>query len=195
VIPSHRLKQQKRALRREMLVRRDAMPQQDRAERSDRIAERLLALPELASARTVMAFSSFGSEIDTAPILDGLIARDVRLALPRISGGEIEAVGYRPGDDTTTAAFGALEPAAGSVLADAELDAVVTPGVAFDRRGFRVGYGGGYYDRLFRRIRPDAFRVAIGFAIQVVEAVPRGTTDLPVDALVTEEGVTRFPHG
>jgi 5-formyltetrahydrofolate cyclo-ligase len=195
VIPSHRLKQAKRALRREMLVRRDAMPRADRAERSGRIAERLLALPELAEVRTVMAFSSFGSEVDTAPILDGLIARGVRLALPRISGSEIEAVAYRPGEAVTMAAFGALEPAAGSVLADTELDAVVTPGVAFDRRGFRVGYGGGYYDRLFRRIRPDAFRVATGFAIQVVEAVPRGTSDLPVDALVTEEGVTRFSRG
>jgi 5-formyltetrahydrofolate cyclo-ligase len=195
VIPSHRLKQQKRALRREMLVRRDAMPQRDRAERSGRIAERLLGLPELAEARTVMAFSSFGSEVDTAPILDGLLARGVRLCLPRISGSEIEAVGYRPGDEVTTARFGALEPAAGTPLADTELDAVVTPGVVFDRRGFRVGYGGGYYDRLFRRIRPDTFRVAIGFAFQAVEAVPRGTTDLPVDALVTEERVTRFPRG
>lgn len=194
MIPSHRLKQQKRALRREMLVRRDAMPQRDRAERSGRIAERLLALPEVAEARTVMAFSSFGSEVDTEPILDGLIARGVRLCLPRISGGEIEAVGYRPGEAVITSAFGALEPAAGPVLADIELDAVVTPGVAFDRRGFRVGYGGGYYDRLFRRTRPDTFRVAIGFQVQAVEAVPRGTTDLPVDALVTEEGVTRFPR-
>ncbi len=194
MIPSHRLKQRKRALRREMLVRRDAMPERDRAERSGRIAERLLELPELASARTVMAFSSFGSEVDTGPILEGLVARGVRLALPRISAGEIEAVGYRPGAAVTIAAFGALEPTAGSVLADAQLDAVVTPGVAFDLRGFRVGYGGGYYDRLFPRTRPDAFRVAIGFAIQVVEAVPRGPADLPVDALVTEERVTRFPR-
>lgn len=195
MIPSNRLKQRKRALRREMLVRRDAMPQPDRAERSGRIAERLLALPELGEARTVMAFSSFGSEVDTRPILDGLLARGVRLCLPRISGSEIEAVAYRPGDEVTTARFGALEPAAGPALADTELDAVVTPGVVFDRRGFRVGYGGGYYDRLFRRIRPDAFRVAIGFQVQAVEAVPRGTTDLPVDALVTEDGVTRFPRG
>lgn len=194
MIPSHRLKRAKRALRREILALRDAVSPPDRAERSRRIAERLLALPELADARTVMAFSSFGSEVDTEPILEGLIARGARLALPRISEGEIEAVAFRPGDAVTVAPFGALEPASGDVLPDSELDVVVTPGVAFDRRGFRVGYGGGFYDRFFRRARPDALRVGVAFDLQIVADVPHGGTDLPLDAIVNEDGVIRCPR-
>jgi len=193
VIASHRLKQAKRALRREVRADRDAVPEQARAERSIRIADRLLALPELAHAGTVMLFSSFGSEVDTAPMLEGLAERGVRLALPRVGDGEIAAVTYRPGDPLSEVPFGGLEPSDGEVVADTELDVIVTPGVAFDRRGFRVGYGGGYYDRLFGRTRPDAFRVAVGFALQVVDEVPHGSVDLPVDALVTEDNVIRFP--
>lgn len=190
-VPSHRLKRAKRALRREVLERRDALPPAEREARSRRIADRLLALPELERAGTVMAFSSFGSEADTRPVLERLAGRGVRLALPRIREGEIRPVGYRPGDPVTRAPFGALEPSAGRELDAAEIDVVVTPGVAFDPEGFRVGYGGGFYDRLFRRTREDAFRVAIGFALQVVPPVPRGRTDEPVDALVTEDEVIR----
>ena len=194
MIPSHRLKRAKRALRREVLALRDALPQADRVERSRRIADRLLALPELAEVRTVMAFSSFGSEVDTAPILERVAERGARLALPRIQDGEIVPVTYRPGEPVTEAAFGALEPSEGDVLASTEVDVVVTPGVAFDRGGFRVGYGGGYYDRFFRGARVEMFRVAVGFAVQVVEEVPHGLGDLPMDALVTEDEVTRCPR-
>lgn len=194
MIPSHRLKRAKRALRRDVLARRDAVSASERAERSRRIAHRLLALPELRRAPTVMAFSSFGSEVDTGPLLEALAGRGVRLALPRIREGEITPVAYRLGDPVARAAFGALEPAAGQELEAAEIDVVVTPGVAFDREGFRVGYGGGFYDRFFRRAREGAFRVAIGFALQVVPPVPRGPADEPVDAVVTEDEVIRRPR-
>ena len=191
MIPSHRLKQMKRRLRREVLALRDAVPEADRAARSRAIAERLLALPELEDARTVLAFSSFGSEVDTGPIVEGLLARGTRVALPRIEGDRLVPVAYRPGDEVAVTAFGALEPTAGEVVPDDEIDVVVTPGVAFDRRGHRVGYGGGYYDRLFRRLPHRPFRVGVAFAVQVVGEAPNGRADLPVDAVVTETGVLR----
>lgn len=186
MIPSHRLKKLKRNLRREVLARRDAMPPEARAAASLAIAERLLALPELQAARAVMLFSSFGSEVDTTPMLERLEDRGVRGALPRIEDRDIVPVAYRVGDPVTATPFGAREPAAGQMLADAEVDVVVTPGVAFDRQGRRIGYGGGFYDRFFGRARPGVFRVAVAFALQVVEDVPQGHADLPVQAIVTE---------
>lgn len=190
-LPSHRLKRAKRALRLEVLERRDALPSAERDAQSRRIADRLLALPELERADTVMVFSSFGSEVDTRLILERLAARGVRLALPRIRDGEMWPIAYRPGDPVTRAAFGALEPSDGRELEAAEIDVVVTPGVAFDRDGYRVGYGGGFYDRFFRRAREDALRVAIAFSAQVVPPVPRGRADEPIDALVTEDELIR----
>lgn len=192
--PSHRLKKRKRDVRRDVLVRRDALAPEERRAKSRAIAERLLALPELDGERTVLAFWSFGSEVDTAPILVALAERGHRLALPRLEAKEVLAVAYRPGDPVTETSFGAREPAAGPVIADTDIDVVITPGVAFDHHGWRVGYGGGYYDRLLRRTRADAFRVALAFTLQLVDDVPRGGADLAVDAIVTEEGVLRCPR-
>jgi 5-formyltetrahydrofolate cyclo-ligase len=191
VVPSHRLERAKRALRREILARRDALAPRDRAAMSLAVAEHLLALPELRAEGTAMAFWSFGSEVDTRPVLERLAGRGVRIALPRVAGADLVPVVFEPGDALVATAFGTREPAGGTALAPRDLDVVITPGVAFDGEGFRVGYGGGFYDRLFRRLGTGAFRVAVGFSLQVVDRVPRGGGDLPVDAVVTEEGVLR----
>jgi 5-formyltetrahydrofolate cyclo-ligase len=191
MIPSHRLKQAKRRLRREVLALRDALPEPERARCSRAIAEGLLGLREVRNARTVLAFSSFGSEVDTAPIIEALVARGARVALPRIEGDRLVPIAYRPGDDVTTTSFGALEPSAGPVVPDGEIDVVVTPGVAFDGLGRRVGYGGGFYDRLLRRLPHRPPRIAVAFAPQLVDEVPNGRGDLPVDVVVTEDRVIR----
>lgn len=188
-LPPHRLKRAKRAFRREILARRDALAPSDRAASSARICDRLLELPEVQGATTAMVFWSFGSEVDTGPILERLQERGVQVALPRIEGDDIVPVRFRRGDRLTETAFGAREPTAGQVLAAPDVDVVVVPGVAFDRQGHRLGYGRGFYDRFLRSAA--AFRVAIGFGLQLVDDVPHGRGDVPMDAIVTEAGVTR----
>ena len=121
-----------------------------------------------------------------------LADRGARVALPRIVDGALEVRTYAPGDDVTPTAFGAFEPAGGDVLDPAALDAVVTPGVAFDRTGRRIGYGGGFYDRLLRNTRADALRVGVGFRLQLVDDfLPTGSFDVRVDAIVTESETVR----
>ena len=190
-LPAHRLKQAKRALRRAVLVERDALPMEERSARSEAIAERLLELPEVADARTVMAFWSFGSEVDTAPLIAGLRSRGTTIALPRIEGDDVVPVMATPGAPMTETSFGAMEPADGRVLEVAELDLVVVPGVAFDRSCDRVGYGGGYYDRLLGKCREGAASIAIAFSVQIVDRVPTGAIDRRIDGVVTELEVIR----
>lgn len=187
------LKRAKRAARLRVLAARDAMSATERARASARIVERVLTLPEVERAATVMVFWSFGSEVDTAPLIKGLHARDVRVALPRIVDGDIDPYAYAPGDAVSETSFGAWEPAAGEALDPSTIDVIVTPAVAFDRSGRRVGYGGGFYDRFFARTRPDAFRVGAGFVVQLIdEDLPTGHFDRGLDAVVTESGVVRF---
>lgn len=193
--PSHALKRSKRALRRAVLARRDALPAGARAAKARIIVERVLDLPEIRGAATVMAFWSFGSEVDTSGLLLGLHAAGVRIALPRIRGAEVVPMAYAPGDEVRETSFGAMEPTSAAEVDPGAIDVVVAPGVAFDRRGNRIGYGGGYYDRLLARIRSDAAIVAVAFELQVVDEVPAGGEDRPVDAIVTEREVIGCRRG
>ena len=138
----------------------------------ERIVTRLLDLPELRAARAVMAFWSFGSEVPMDPLIARLVEAGVTVALPRIVDGHLEPRTWRPGEPVTETHFGAHEPEAGRVLDPSELDVVATPGVAFDRAGGRVGYGGGFYDR-FLPLTP-ALRVAVAFGVQLVDDAGAG---------------------
>jgi 5-formyltetrahydrofolate cyclo-ligase len=180
------LKRAKRDVRRRVIAARDALSTSERAAAAEAVATRLLALPELQQARAVMAFASFGSELSTDPLIDGLYARGIRVGLPRIDGVELDVRSFRPGDPTTIAPFGAREPADGDRIAPDSIDAVITPAVAFDRRGRRIGYGGGFYDRFLLRTRSDAVRIGVGADVQILEEdLPAGSFDLRVHVIVT----------
>lgn len=126
------------------------------------------------------------------PLLEGLHRRNTRITLPRIVGADVELRLWTPGDAMTATTFGALEPVNGEALTPGEIDVVATPGVAFDRTGRRVGYGGGFYDRLIARLRPEASTVGIAFGVQLLdEDLPGGSFDLSVDIVVTESETVR----
>lgn len=190
---SHRLKARKRALRRAAIERRDLLSAGERSAKSERIVDRVLALPEVGAARTVMAFWSFGSEVQTAALIQRLHEAGKRVVLPRIAEGEIAVVTYAPGDPVAATSFGAMEPVGAELVPAEEVDVVIVPGVAFDRRGGRVGYGGGFYDRLLSKA-PSAPAVAVAFDVQLVDAVPQGRSDSRVDVIVTEDEVIRPRH-
>ena len=192
---SGELKRAKKHIRREVLAQRDALGPQERDRLGALVIERALGLPEVVSARTVMAFWTFGSELPTMPLIEALVAGGVRVALPCIADGDLEARTWRPGDPTTTTSFGAQEPAGGVVLDPNDVDVVITPAVAFDRAGRRVGYGGGFYDRFFPR-SPRAFRLGAAFEVQLVDGdLPAGHFDLRVHAVVTESETVRCESG
>ena len=104
------LKRDKRRVRNAVRAERDAVPTDVREERAARVIERFLDLPEVQRARTIMLFSSFGSEIPTGSLIERLQRKGVVVALPRIEGAELVPVPYAPGDPTTTTSFGAEEP-------------------------------------------------------------------------------------
>jgi 5-formyltetrahydrofolate cyclo-ligase len=193
VSTSDRLKRDKKAVRAAVRALRDEMPEEERRRATITIARAVLDLPEIRRASTVMVFSSFGTEVGTVPIVDELVGRGVRVALPRVEGPDIVPVHVRPGDAMVEAAFGMPEPADGELLDVADVDAAVTPGLAFDRDGHRVGYGGGFYDRFFAAARADLAKIAVCFGVQVVDEVPHGPFDVPVDVIVTERGAIRCP--
>ncbi len=181
----------KAELRAAVRARRDAIPPDERARLSAAITSRLLQILAELAPRTVMLFSSFGSEVSTRGAIEALAGAGTQVALPVVAGTDLRSVLFRPGDVTRTARYGAAEPVAAPEVPPAALDVIIVPGLAFDREGFRVGYGRGYYDRFLARTRPSAPRIGIAFAVQLVDAVPHRDGDERVDAIVTERDMVR----
>lgn len=184
----------KKALRERILAQRDALDAGLRREHSRTITEAILALPEFARARAIAAYSSFGSEYDTAALLEAARAAGKRLLLPRVdkAAGRIELKRVQdPRADLVAGVWGIREPSTACPPANAEeADFVLVPGVAFTRQGDRLGYGGGYYDRLLPMLRLDAARIAAAFSLQVVDSIPLAPHDQRVHCVVTESGIT-----
>ena len=180
----------KRALRLQVLAQRDRMPAESRVAAGRAIVAALAARADFNAATTLLLTLPFGSEWDTRPLAALALARRKTVAVPRVNPithrldlaavNDLErdvAPGYR----------GVPEPRAHCApLPLAAIDWVLVPGVAFDRAGQRVGYGGGYYDRLLSSLSAGAPRIAGAFDLQLVARVPSAAHDLSVDAIVTE---------
>lgn len=193
------LREEKRALRRAMAEQRDALSPEQRAALVAEAGARFLELPEVRNSSVVAGFVSTRSEIDTAPLLDALRGRGVDVVLPRVSTGLIPPRlrfhrVERP-SDLVFGIFGLLEPSPDCPeVPPHAIDVFMVPGLAFDRRGARVGYGGGYYDELaaYVRAHPDATAarfVGFAFGFQLVDACPAGEWDVPLDCIVTDDRV------
>ncbi len=151
-------------------------------------------MPELRAARTVLGYAALPDELDLWPALRALRAEGKRVVLPRcvpdVYG--LELLEVRDFDrELAPGAYGILEPTDGIPVDLAELDAFAAPGRAFDRRGNRLGRGGGYTDRIVKREGFRAFFCGIGFDCQVFPQVPTEPHDVAVSSLVTESGVIR----
>lgn len=101
----------------------------------------------------------------------------------------MEAAVLEPGELPEPAGYGPKEPARRFPVDPADVDVVIAPGLAFDRQGRRLGYGGGHYDAYLARLGPRAVRIGIGFAVQLVDEVPAGPGDQRLDLIITDEGV------
>ncbi|MFA5844258.1 MAG: 5-formyltetrahydrofolate cyclo-ligase [Coriobacteriia bacterium] len=182
----------KNALRKEARETLRAMPREVRARESAEIAERVLSLPELARARTVLAYAALPEEPDLATAFALLRERGTAVAYPRVTGPRALTLHVASETDLAPGTYGILEPAADApVMAADGLDAVVLPGLAFDRSGVRLGHGGGFYDTLLADLPPHVARIGVAFDAQVRETLPREEHDALVDVVVTATVVYR----
>src|SRR3954468_16375934 len=180
----------KATLRKTILARRDAVDVATRARHSSIIAAKLLALPAYHSADTVAAYASFGSEFDTSQFLAGTLAAGKQLGLPRINRA-LRALELRQvidlNGDLVAGVWGIPEPAPRCTIVDPKnVEFMLVPGVAFSPSGARLGYGGGYYDRLIASLDARTICIAAAFHLQVVAELPEAPHDQRVSAVLTE---------
>ena len=183
-------------LRKQVLARRDALPVAERRALSARIIRRLLALDAYRGARCVMAYASFGSELETADFLADILAQGKVLVLPGVERGsrtlQLHAVDD-PARQLAPGVWGIPQPRAELCprISASRLDFVLVPGVAFTPRCERLGYGGGYYDGFIRGLARRPALVAAAFSLQVLQELPVSGRDQSVDRVVTEDAEYR----
>ena len=150
---------------------------------SAKILAALEAHPAFRAANTILLYHSLGDEVDTHTFIKKW-SSEKRILLPVVVGDDLELRIYTGPDDMTTGSYGIEEPT-GEVFTDyAAIDFIAVPGVAFDRKGNRLGRGKGYYDRLLPRI-PSACKGGICFPFQLVEEVPAESFDIRMDIIIT----------
>ncbi len=181
---------EKSDIRREILQQRDTMTRSRIAEESRAVLERLICLGPVQRASMVMAYLSFKSEVVTDGLIIWGLKGGKRIAVPRCDPESRELTPCLIGglDEVESGHYGIREPKAQhcrTVPAGA-IDAVIVPAVAFDRQGYRIGYGGGYYDRFLKQA-PRAVRIGIAYACQIVDRIPAADHDIPMDGIVTGE--------
>ena len=179
----------KRALREYVLRARDTLDPATRARASRLIVEGLWRLEALRGARRPLLTLPFRSEWDTRPLVLRALEAGMEVALPRVDAATRALALHRIGDlaaDTVAGYRDIPEPrAALPQIAPSTVDVVLVPGVAFDAAGRRLGYGGGYYDRLLRDLEATVPRIAGAFDEQVIDCVPAVDHDQRVDFVVT----------
>ncbi len=156
---------------------------------SERIVAHLLSLPEVRAAGTVALYHALPGEVDPSGAARALHRRGATTLLPRVAGDGLELSAAVPEEELAPGFGGVGEPVGPPHRG--EVDVVVVPGLAFTPAGERLGQGGGHYDRLLARLPERTLRVALAFAVQVVDSLPTGPLDEPVDVLVTEDGASR----
>jgi 5-formyltetrahydrofolate cyclo-ligase len=184
---------EKAALRREVLAARDALTAAMREAASEKISQQILALDAWKNARTVLAYLSFGSEFITDELITDAKARGKQLVLPRVDPASRTLVLHAVSDSVSevqSGVWGIREPRPERpMVPSGQIDFVLVPGVAFTPACARLGYGGGFYDRLIAGFEQRPPLVAAAFALQMRDRLPQSSHDQGIDLVVTEDAV------
>jgi 5-formyltetrahydrofolate cyclo-ligase len=178
-------------LRREGFARRDALDEAFRDEAVQRIAQRALDLPELKDVNPVGGYWPIRSEVDPRPLMEALLARGQDVALSQILHPHLSWRLWQPGDVLVKGGFGVREP--GPDAPEVFPRALLVPLVAFDRRGGRIGYGKGHFDRAIAALdaQHPVLTVGLAYAVQEIERIPVEAHDRPLDVVITESELIR----
>ena len=188
------IKNRKAGVREHLKAARSLLTAAQHAQNSDRIVRQLLSLPEIDAADTLFIYISADMELNTHTLINTLLNDGKTLAVPRILDRKtMVAVAFDDWNQLQPAQLGILAPVSSEPF-PGHFDVIITPGLGFTPKGYRIGYGAGYYDRWFDR-NPEGIRIAPAFDLQLVDDLPIDETDRPVHRIITEKRDISVPSG
>ncbi len=173
----------KKALRKRIREEKRAMTEAQIEEASRKLVEQFLASEAYRKAKTLYGYLPYNQEVRTVPILEQALADGKQVAVPKIYDDEMRFIYLTDLNHVEIGYAGIPEPVADGPVADDPTALVLMPGLAFDREGHRIGYGGGFYDK-FLSAEPNHPTIALCYDFQVVEDLPTEEFDIPVDCVL-----------
>lgn len=182
---------EKKEIRKRILKLREELDVNNKEIADNLIKSTLLGTSYYKSAKKIFIYVSYKNEVDTKEIIKKAISDGKEIYIPRteIETKHMEAIKITSLDNLLENKYGILEPRLEEKFIDPnELDLIIVPGVGFDKYGGRIGYGAGYYDRYFKRIRNrNMKKIALAYDFQIIDKVPMDEYDEKMDGLITEK--------
>ena len=174
------------------MEKRKNLSEEEALEQSKKIIDNLKQLKEFQSAKNILFYVSCNNEVDTQGIITELLGqKEKNIIVPYTIKNKpaIFLSELRDFIELETKTFGILEPKEKYTreFDKEKLDLVIVPGIVFDKKGYRIGYGYGYYDRFLKTIKKDIVKIGLAFGFQLIGKVPEEEHDVPLDIIVTEK--------
>jgi len=180
----------KKKIRQEILLKRDAIPENIKKEKNTAIRQYIIRLPEFTNAKTILFYASFRSEVDTMEMIKISLDSGKKVALPKVDkrNGKLLLYEIKDMNELSKSYMGIFEPSVSEERLKEinDIGLVVIPGAAFDVSGNRLGYGAGFYDKLLAGIKNKIPVIAPAYEEQIVEGIPSEPHDIKVSKIVTE---------
>ena len=171
-----------------MISRRSQLSLAEVEKSSLQVASYLTQLLPLNVPQVIMAYYPLGKEIDLTFWLQQYQKRGHTILLPRVEGKNLQAISFTGPENLTRSEFGVMEPR-GSAYPLEQIEVVIVPGVAFDRSGYRLGFGQGYYDRFLPLLSPQTKLWGVAYHFQIVENIGHEVHDWPLQKIITNQVV------
>ncbi|WP_194191763.1 5-formyltetrahydrofolate cyclo-ligase [Clostridium chrysemydis] len=183
------IKLNKKSIRKNIIAKRD-LNKEENSLKDSKIFNELISLNSYKRAKKIFIYIGFGSEINTKDLIEIMLKEGKEVFVPKVIEKEMIALKITSLSNLIESKFKILEPVGEKSDIDGEeFDLIIMPGVAFDRIGNRIGYGGGYYDKYLKDISSDIKKVALAYELQLVEEIETEEHDLKVDSIITENEV------
>lgn len=173
----------KKSLRQQIKQKKREMTAEQIEAASARLGQLFAQCEPYRKAKTVYFYLPYNQEVRTVPMLERALSEGKRVAVPKVYGDEMKFIYIDDLSGIEKGSFGIPEPVADGPVADDPTALVLMPGLAFDRQGHRIGYGGGFYDK-FLSAEPDHPTVALCYDFQMVEHLETEEFDIPVDLVL-----------
>jgi len=181
----------KHDLRQLFLAERNALKESEVLEKSALVQQNLFSSPDYQKAETAMFFVSFGKEIFTHDMIK-VALREKKVVVPKIVNNEIQAVLIKDFNELESGQYGILEPRTVTPMDLNSIDIVLVPATVFDKQGYRIGYGKGYYDNFLRKI--NGLYIGLCMDFQIIDHLPFEEWDMPVHQIITEKACLKCWH-